>query len=147
MSINFPTNTVVVIIATMIASGAAAWFILSQGLDRLPLAQSIRRRWRWGAAILLSTWLLTRLALAVYPPGDAILATQFLITFTFLGLGLLAGILPLLLSPVFRQILHAVPETWLVGIHAARLAGFLFLALMDMNLLPAEFLSHIKCYP
>jgi hypothetical protein len=54
-------------------------------------------------------------------------------------LGLLAGILPLLLSPVFRQIIRAVPATWLVGIHAIRLAGFNFLALMDMKLLPAEF--------
>jgi hypothetical protein len=139
MSIGFPTNTIVLIIVVMIASGAAAWFILSQGLERLPIAQSARRRWRWGAAILLSAWLLARLALALYPPAGPALATQFLITFTFLGLGLLAGILPLLVSPVFRQILRAIPETWLVGIHAVRLTGFLFLALMDMNLLPAEF--------
>jgi hypothetical protein len=44
-----------------------------------------------------------------------------------------------LLSPFFRQIVRAVPETWLVGIHAIRVFGFLFLALMDMNLLPAQF--------
>jgi hypothetical protein len=139
MSIGFPTNVVVLIIATMIASGTAWWFILSQGLERLPIAPGARSRWRWGAAILLSTWLLARLALSLYPPAGPALATQFLITFTSLGLGLLAGILPLLISPVFRQILRAVPETWLVGIHAARLTGFLFLALMDMKLLPAEF--------
>jgi hypothetical protein len=52
---------------------------------------------------------------------------------------MLAGILPLLISPTFRQIVRAVPETWLVGIQAIRVAGFLFLALMDMKLLPAEF--------
>ncbi len=57
----------------------------------------------------------------------------------FLVLGTLAGILPLLISPVFRQIVRAIPETWLVGIQAIRVAGFLFLALMDMRLLPAEF--------
>jgi hypothetical protein len=54
-------------------------------------------------------------------------------------LGLLTGILPLLISPTFRQLVRAIPETWLVGVHAIRVAGFLFLALMDMNLLPAEF--------
>ena len=139
MSIGFPTNTVVLILSTMIASGTGAWFILSQGLTRLPLAQHVRRTWRWGAAILLITWLLIRLALAVYPPAGSGLGFQFLITFTFLGLGLLAGILPLLISPVFRQIIRAIPETWLVGIHAIRITGFLFLALMDMKLLPAEF--------
>jgi hypothetical protein len=58
---------------------------------------------------------------------------------TFLSLGMLAGILPLLLSPTFRQIVRAIPQTWLVGVHAVRLAGFLFLALADMRLLPAEF--------
>ncbi len=57
----------------------------------------------------------------------------------FLVLGTLAGILPLLISPVFRQIVRAIPETWLVGLQAIRVAGFLFLALMDMRLLPAEF--------
>jgi hypothetical protein len=139
MAIGFPTNTVVLIIATMIVSGAGSWFILSQGLRQLPVAQHVRRTWRWGVAILLITWLLTRLAFAVYPPGGAVLATQFLITFTSLGLGLLAGILSLLISPVFRQIIRAIPETWLVGIHSIRITGFLFLALMDMKLLPAEF--------
>jgi hypothetical protein len=139
MSIGFPTNTVVMIIVTMIASGASSWFILSRGLGRLPVAQHVRRTWRWGAALLLITWLLVRLALAVYPPGGTPLATQFSITFTLAGLGFLAGILPLLISPVFRQVVHTVPETWLIGLHAIRLAGFLFLALLDMKLLPAEF--------
>jgi hypothetical protein len=45
----------------------------------------------------------------------------------------------LLISPTFRQLVRAIPETWLVGIHTIRVAGFLFLALMDMGLLPAEF--------
>ena len=41
------------------------------------------------------------------------------------------GILPLLISPVFRQIVRAMPETWLVGIHTIRVVGFVFLALLD----------------
>jgi hypothetical protein len=139
MATNFPLNTIVLTLLTMIASSAGAWLILSQGLKRIPMAEPLRRRWRWGAGILLSAWLLVRLVLAIYPPGDAVLATQFLITFTSLGFGLALGILPLLFSPVFRQVLGAVPESWLIAPHAIRLAGFLFLALMDMRLLPPEF--------
>ncbi len=139
MSIVFPTNTVIMTIATMIAAGAASWLILGRGLREIPLAPHVKHLWRWGAAVLLTAWLLARLELAANPPGDAVLATQFLITFTLLGLGLIAGILPLLISPTFRRLIRSVPETWLVGAHTIRVAGFLFLALMDMNLLPAEF--------
>ena len=75
----------------------------------------------------------------MYSPGDTPLANQFLITFFSLGFGLALGILPLLVSPFFRRVLHVVPESWLIAPHAIRLAGFLFLALMDMKLLPPEF--------
>jgi hypothetical protein len=94
MSIGFPTNTVVLIIATMIASGAASWFIVSQGLKRLLVTQHVRYLSSLDAAILLITWLLVRLVLAVNPPGDAVLATQFLITFTLLGLDLIGAFCP-----------------------------------------------------
>lgn len=139
MSNGFPINTIVLIIATMIASSATAWFFLSQGFARLSIPRQVRRRWVWGAAIVLSTWLIVRLALAAFPPGGAVLASQFTITFISLGAGLFVGILLLLISPAFRQAIRAVPQTWLVGVHSFRLAGFLFLALMDMGLLPAEF--------
>ncbi len=137
MAIGFPTNTVVAIIAAMIAASAGAWFSLARGLRRVPVAAHIERRWRWGAAIVLLTWLLIVLALAINPPGGAVLGAPYIIA--FLGLGLLAGLLPLLLSPTFRQIVRVIPATWLIGIHAIRLLGFLFLALMDMKLLPAAF--------
>jgi hypothetical protein len=128
---------VAAIIAAMIAASAGVWFSLAYTLRQLPLASHVGRRWRWGAAIVLLTWLLVVLAVAMNPPGDAVLGAPYVIA--FLGLGLLAGLLPLLLSPTFRQIVRAIPATWLVGIHAIRLLGFLFLALMDMHLLPAEF--------
>ena len=137
MSISFPTNTVVLIIAAMIGTGAGVWFSLAQGLRQVSNAAQARRIWRWGTAIVLIAWLLVRLALSLNPPGGAVLGAPFIIT--FLVLGMLAGTLPLLISPVFRQVVRAIPETWLVGIHAIRVAGFLFLALMDMKLLPARF--------
>jgi hypothetical protein len=139
MSIGFPTHTVILIVATMIASASAAWFLVSQGLRRISLAPPGLRAWRWGAALVLAAGLLLRLALAAYPPAGPALATQFTITFGFLGAVMLAGILPLLVSPRFRQLLRSIPASWPVGVHAVRLAGFLFLALLDMRLLPAEF--------
>jgi hypothetical protein len=137
MSIGFPTNTVLLIIAVMIGVGAGSWLILSQGLSQIPVAPRLKRTWRWAGAIVLITWLLSRLALALHPPGGVV--SRVSVTITFLGLGMLAGVLPLLISPVFRQVVRAAPQTWLVGIQTIRVAGFLFLALMDMKLLPAEF--------
>ena len=137
MALGFPTNTVVVLIAAMIGTSAGTWFSLAYGIRQLPITPGVQRRWRWGAAMVLLTWLLIVLALAVNPPGGAVLGASYIIA--FLGLGMLAGLLPLLLSPTFRQIIRAIPATWLIGIHAIRLLGFLFLALMDMRLLPAAF--------
>ena len=137
MSIGFPTNTVIWILATMIGVAAGTWLSLSEALSQLPMAQHIKRNWRWGVAILLIAWLLVRLALAVRPPNGAVLTTPFVVGFIVFGVSV--GTLPLLISPVFRQIVRTIPETWLVGIHAIRVAGFLFLALLDMYLLPAHF--------
>jgi hypothetical protein len=53
--------------------------------------------------------------------------------------GIVAGTLPLWISPTFRQIIQATPATWIIGIQAGRLVGGLFLALLDMQLLPPEF--------
>src|SRR5262249_12001828 len=49
------------------------------------------------------------------------------------------GFVPLALAPTSRQIVRPMPGTWLVGIHAIRIAGVLFLTLLDMKLLPPEF--------
>lgn len=140
MSIGFPTNTVVLIIALMTATGVGTWFILSRGLEKVPAAPSAKRIWRWGIAILLITWLLGRLALSIDPPGAEALGTPYsFIAFTFLIAGLLVGIVPLLISPVFRQIIRAAPMPWLVGLHSIRIGGFVWLALADMQLLPDGF--------
>lgn len=136
-ALGFPTNTVVVILMMMFATASGAWFMLSHGLRRTDAAPHIKRRWRWGAAFVLTIWLLGPLLFALNPPGGATLTPPLLAA--FITLGMLVGLPPLLFSSTFRQILHAIPETWLVGLHATRLGGFAFLALMDMRLLPAEF--------
>src|SRR5262249_10812692 len=70
-------------------------------------------------------------------PGNTVVGAPYIAT--FLGLGLLAGTLPLLISPAFRRLVRAIPATWLIRVHAIRLLGGLFLALMDMRLLPPQF--------
>ncbi|MEO7911528.1 MAG: hypothetical protein ABIV47_17935 [Roseiflexaceae bacterium] len=137
MTIGFPTNTVILIIAAMLAAGVGTWLSLSHGVRVVVIAAPARRAWIWGIALVLAIWLLARVALALTSPGGALLGLG--ISIAFLVGGLLIGILPLLISPTFRQIVRAVPPSWLIGVHAIRIGGFLFLALLDMHLLPAAF--------
>jgi len=48
--------------------------------------------------------------LALTSPGEVLLGPG--ISIAFLGGGLLVGILPLLISPTFRQIVRAIPPTY-----------------------------------
>ena len=138
MSTGFPTHTIVVIVAVMFATAGAAWFTLSRALARVPLRPHTRSLWRWAAAFVLGAWLLARLVLAIDPPGGSFLVF-FPYTAAFIAFGALVGLGALVVSPEFRQIVRAAPPTWLIGTHAIRLAGFLFLALLDMGRLPAQF--------
>lgn len=137
ISLGFPTNTIVVIVLGMIGVGAAFWFTLSRLLTHIPLTLRARQTWSWGAALVLLAWLFVCVAAAINPPGGAVVPP--LLPIIFLVGGLLAGTIPLLISPAFRQSIRAVPPTWLVGIHAIRVGGFTFLAFLDMKLLPAAF--------
>src|SRR5262249_47871539 len=105
MAIGFPTYTVILFIVATIGTGIGSWLILSEGLAKLPIAPHIKRIWRWGAAIVLIAWLLVLLAWSVNPPGGGVVLGRA-VTVTFLVSGLLAGILPLLISPSFRQIVR-----------------------------------------
>jgi hypothetical protein len=137
MTLSFPTNTVVAIIAAMIGTSAGVWYNLVAGLRQLSMAPRAEQRWRWGIAAILITWLLIVLAVAWVAPGNTVVGAPYIAT--FLALGLLAGTLPLLISPTFRQLVRAIPATGLIGVHAIRVLGILFLALLDMRLLPAQF--------
>jgi hypothetical protein len=134
---NFPTHIVVLITAAMIQTGVGVWFLLSATVSRLPLAQHTRRNWRWGIGILLMAWLVVRLALQFSFPGGRVLGANATVAFVVFGIA--AGTLPLWISPTFRQIVQAMPATWTIGIQTGRVVGGLFLALLDLKLLPPEF--------
>jgi hypothetical protein len=138
VSTEFPTHTLIAIVVVMVAAAGAAWFTLSQALARLPLPRRTRTVWRWSAAVVLGGWLLARLTLAIDPPGGSFLVF-FPYTAAFVAFGTVVGLGALVLSPVFRQLVRTAPQTWLIGTQAIRVAGFLFLALLDMGRLPAEF--------
>ena len=137
MSVNFPTNTLILITAGAMGTGVAIWLILSTILSRLPLAAPLKRFWRWAAGLVLAGWLLVRLALDLNTAGGQPLGVQ--VTVAFVVFGLVVGTLPLLLSSTFRQIVQATPAIWVIGLQAIRIEGGFFLVLLDMKLLPANF--------
>ena len=137
MTIDFPLHTIIFITLNMIALGVFVWFGFSQMVQGVTSAESTRNFWRWGVALVLTGWLAVRIYLSLNPPGGSVLGPPYIIgAFVLVTL---VGIVPLAYSPVFRQVVRAVPLAWLVGIHILRIIGFVFLGLLDMKLLPAEF--------
>jgi len=137
MSVDFPTNTIILITAGALGIGIAIWFLLSEVLSRLPISAQSKRNWRLGTAFVLSVWLIVRLAMEISAPGGQPIGT--LPTIAFVAFGLIVGTLPLSLSSTFRQIVRATPLTWLIGLQIVRVVGGFFLVLLDMKLLPAAF--------
>ncbi len=142
----FPTNTIVLIIAGVAAATAGAWYALSKGAKRVIDPPWKSRVVLWAAAILLAALFFARLVLTIISSGSAGALSSSLnnseaqtLVIVFITLGLMIGLLPLVVSPYFRRVVRAIPETWLVGLHAIRVVEFAFLALADMTLLPAVF--------
>src|SRR5438552_18942395 len=101
MTLGFPINTVVAIVAAMIGTSAGVWLNLIAGLRQLSVAPRVERRWRWGIGAVLGTWLVVVLAVAWVAPGNTVMGAPYIAT--FLALGLLAGRLPLLISPTLPR--------------------------------------------
>jgi hypothetical protein len=55
MTLGFPTNTILAIVAAMIGTGAGIWFNLAAGLRQLAMAPGVAQRWRWGIGTILVT--------------------------------------------------------------------------------------------
>jgi len=54
MTIGFPTNTVILIVAAMLAAGGGSWLSLSRGVRAVVVAVPARRAWIWGIALVLA---------------------------------------------------------------------------------------------
>ena len=137
MSVDNPTNTIILINVIVIGSPIFLWFLLVEVLSRMALSARTRRNWQWGVAAVLGGWLIAWLAMEFGAPSGQPLGT--VVTVGFVVFGLVVGTLPLAFSPTFRQILRATPITWLIGFQIVRVVGGSFLGLLDMKLLPANF--------
>lgn len=137
MSSDFPTHIVILIHLGIIGATLVAWFCLSEVLRQMSLPQQVKRNWRWGTAIVLSLWLIIRIGLSIGSSDGSVLGAP--VTVGFVVFGITVGTLPLAFSPIYRKIISATPLTWIIAIHASRIVGGSFLALLDMKLLPREF--------
>ncbi|HEX4644278.1 MAG TPA: hypothetical protein VH598_01590, partial [Verrucomicrobiae bacterium] len=82
----------------------------------------------------LITWFVARMILGhsrIVAPARLIPLSFFVI---YLGLAL-----ALVFSPIFRQAARSIPQNRLIGFQFVRVGGFVFLALLDMRLLPPQF--------
>src|SRR5262245_5253168 len=98
----FPTHTIILITAAMVQGRSCAWLILPSTRSRLPPAVHTKRNWRWGVGVFLAGWFVVRFAMQIAPPGGVLGAKA---TVAFCVFGIVAGMLPLWISPTFRQII------------------------------------------
>jgi hypothetical protein len=117
---------------------AVALFGLNRALRSAELQVQDRRRAFGTGSVLLVGWFFTALFLSwsgFYQGSPSRLPT--------LPLGLLipiaAGVILFLRSPLFRRVIEAVPQSWIVSIQAYRAEGLIFLILYAGGRLPGEF--------
>ncbi len=111
IAFGFPTHIVVAIVVEMAATAVGSWLVLSRTLKLF--SSQVGSRWRWGAAIVLAAWFILWVGLAANPPGGTVLGPSYLVT--SLVFGILVGLVPLVLSSTFRQIVRSIPQTWIIS--------------------------------
>jgi hypothetical protein len=111
---------------------------LHRSISRAGLPAQDRRRGFWTISALLVAWVLTALALTwsgFYQGSGTRIPT--------IPLGLLipiaAGVILFRRWPLFRRVIEAIPQSWLVIIQVYRVEGLLFLTLYSRGLLPGAF--------
>lgn len=117
-------------------SSTLYWVGLYAGIRALPGANSRRRRWAIGSAIIFAAWLVAVVLLAgndffrpdVRPPR---VPMAWVVT-------LAAGYL-FLLSRSFREVIAGIPQHWLIGIQTVRILGGVFLVRYFQGELPGAF--------
>jgi len=126
-------SLIVIVIAVQVLSSTLAWMGFYIGVRGLPGAPARKSRWIIGSAVVAAAWLVGVFLLA--GAGNDGLPPRIRVA---LGGTLLVGYL-LLLSPTFRRIVAAVPQTWLIGIQAFRILGAVWLVRYFAGELPGLF--------
>lgn len=118
----------------MILLGALVTLILNRSLTRSATSPGAKRKWTAMVVIWLFAWFTARMILGhsrIIAPGQLIPLSFFVLYATVA--------LALAFSPIFRQAALSIPQNELIGLHLVRVAGSVFLVLLDMRLLPAQF--------
>ena len=118
----------------MIMLSVLATLILNQSFSRMAISPKTKGKWRAIVIVSLITWFVVRMVLGhsrLVAPARLILLSFFV---PYSGVAL-----ALVFSPTFRQAALSIPQDTLIRMHIVRVAGFVFLALLDMQLLPAQF--------
>lgn len=130
---DFPVNTIGAIFVITMILAFLFWFMVSRGVATLELTQGRKTAIRLLLAAVLTGWFVVILTLA---------QTGALSNLVLLGVAIAIPIITatlLLFNPTYRQIIGAIPQHWLIGTHALRNIGFVFLVLADMHLIPDDF--------
>ena len=134
MNTQFPLNTVIWIVLNMFIFGVIVVFILNQSFSKIAIGAKAKHTSLATVIIWLITWFVARTVLG----HSRIIAPQKLVPLAFLVVYSSVAI-AMRFSPIFRQAALSIPQDKLIGLHIVRVGGFVFLALLDMRLLPAEF--------
>lgn len=134
MDTEFPFHTATWIVLNMIMLGALVTLILNRSMARNAISPNAKRKWVVLVIIWLFAWFAARMVLG----HSRIIAPARLIPLSFLALYAMVA-LALAFSPIFRRAALSIPQNELIGLHMVRVAGSVFLVLLDMRLLPAQF--------
>lgn len=118
----------------MIMLGALVTLILNRSLTRNAISSGAKRKWTAAIIIWLFAWFAARMILG----HSRLIAPARLIPLSFFALDATVA-LALAFSPIFRQAALSIPQNELIGLHVVRVAGSVFLVLLDMRLLPVQF--------
>ena len=121
-----------------VATVAFALIGLDRGVRRADLPVQDRRRAFWTIAALLVAWVLSALFLSW---SGFYQESPFRVPTVPLGLliPIAAGIILFRRWPLFRRVIDAIPQSWIVIIQVYRVEGLVFLALLAKGLLPGAF--------
>ncbi len=134
MNIQFPLHTAIWIVLNMGVLGVLVVYSFHQSLSRLEISPALKRRWLVTVIVSLIAWFVIRLVLAhgrIVGPARLVQLSQIVVCS---AVGLATA-----LSSIFRRAVLSIPQEKLIGFQVVRVAGFVFLALLDMGLLPAQF--------
>jgi hypothetical protein len=131
-------------IVLVVAVTLTLWLfrMVSRATKSADLAPATRSRIRWSTGLFLGSWLALAFILAPTSPvvdaaGRGVVPTTFAF---FGGITLTVAISLLVLSPIWRKVVDAIPADQLISAQVYRvIGGALFLPLYAMGSLPAHF--------